>query len=258
MSQNPYATPATPTGSIYPQNPGPARSGTIDVGEALSEAWRALTDQWVVGVFGMILYLIMSLISLGTCVGIFLLLPIFAWGYNAMMLNMLDGDAEIGDLFSGFNRYGEALASVIVFWLCLFALSLPSTALSVASDLLDVPSLWYVGQLLNIVITLFVTTRLYFGLLYVVDQGMGGYEAIRASWEATQGQQVSVILLLLVSFLVAMTGVVALFIGIFFTAPLASLVYVAAYRQLEPVHQPAQTAFQASTYGAAGTTAPNY
>ena len=240
MTQNPYAPPSAAPGPM--NRPRPSASGTIDIGDALSEAWRTMTEQWVVGIFGYLLASILTMISFITCIGILLLAPIFAWGYTALVLNMIDGDAEIGDLFSGFNRYGEVLASMLVYYFLIFLLSVPQLVIDAVGRSADLPALSMLSIFVGFAISLFVTIRLYLAPYYIVDQGMGAVEAMKAAWEATSEQKVTIILLSLVSGLVALSGFFIVLIGMFFTLPLATLVWVAAYRQLEPVHNTSEAA----------------
>ena len=215
--------------------PTPSTVGDIDLGEALGDAWQAMLDNWPIAIGSYLLAGLLMAISIVTCVGVLLLLPIFMWGYSALMLNIIDGDAEVGDLFAGFNQYGEALASMLVFSLAMLVTSLPSSALSVASVALDQPSLSSIGTLVSFLIFFLVQVRLYLAPYYIVDQQMGGFEALRASWEATSDQKMTLALLALLSGLVAFAGFLVLLVGLLFTLPLSALIWTAAYRQLEPL-----------------------
>ena len=235
MSQNPYATPSAAPGPM--NRPRSAGNGEIDIGDALSDAWQVMTENWAVAIIGYLLLGLLAMVSTVTCIGLFLLVPIFYWGWTAMLLNMVDGDAEIGDLFSGFNNYGQALIAMLAFYLVSFLFQIPSFALSMTDAALDMPALSVVGQLINLVVYAVVMPRLYMAPYYIVDQEMGGFEAIKASWEATDGQWMTVILLTIVSTLVGAVGLLVLIIGILFTAPLATILWTTAYRQLEPIEQ---------------------
>lgn len=236
MSQNPYATPSAPLGHPSPSGrPGVGGSGKIDLGETLAEAWNAMTEHWAVAIGGYLLFMLLAGISIATCIGAVLLVPVFTWGISALTLNIVDGDAEIGDLFAGFNRYGDALLANLIVMFASILLSLPSVMLQVGAVALDVPSLNSLGMLVGWIIALTVTVRLYLAPFYIVDQEMGGMEALRASWEATQDQRLTVILLVIVSSLVAFAGIIVLLIGVLFTAPMAMVMWAVAYRQLEPL-----------------------
>ena len=63
--------------------------------------------------------------------------------------------------------------------------------------------LMFAGLVINLFWVFGVMLRLYFGILYLVDQELGPIEALQASWEATRGQGFKLIGLALASAAVA-------------------------------------------------------
>jgi len=232
MSQNPYAPP-----SAAPEPSYRARSGTDqpNIGEAVSEAWQAMLENWGVAIIGMILVSILSLLSTLTILGIFLISPVLFAGYHNLQLRILDDEGQLGDLFEVFNRYGSVLGPMLIYIIVCAVTQAPAYFLSVASVVLENEALNGLGSVIGTITYIFVVVRLTFVPFYVVDQDMGGFEAIRASWEATSDLKLNIVLLVIVSGIVAMLGALALCVGMLFTIPWASLILAAYYRQLEPL-----------------------
>ncbi|MEM7676842.1 MAG: hypothetical protein AAF449_12635, partial [Myxococcota bacterium] len=166
MSQNPYAPP-----SAAPEPSYRTRSGTDEpnIGEALSESWNAMTENWGVAIVAYVLFSILITLSIVTVLGAFLLAPILFAGYHFLLLRIVDDEAELGDMFEGFSRYGDLLGPVLVYALVCFIAQLPSSGLSVVSYILDEPSLNTLGSVVGLMVYVFATARLTFAHLLVDD-----------------------------------------------------------------------------------------
>lgn len=226
--QNPFETP-----NAAPQEAAPLQAtGTFDIGVCLSEGWEAAKNNLGLLIGVTFVGMICMFLSYITILGIFLLVPIFMWGWARVFLNAYDGHAEFGDLFSGFQQYGKALGSTLLLMLVYIALGIPSQVLNITGAAIDEPMLSVAGQLVGLVITFGVTVRLYFAILFIVDQDMGAIEAVKASWEATSEQKLMTVVLTIVSGIIGLAGMLALIIGMFVTMQIAYMMYVSAYRQM--------------------------
>lgn len=232
MSQNPFQTPAAPD----PFQAAPAgaftNDGRIDLGQAISDAWHTMTSNAGLAIGGMLLTMVLMFFGYITIIGILLILPVVGYGAVRFLLNLADGRAEIGDLFDGFRNYGTALGSMLLLFLIFLGLALPTYILIGLSIWLEQPALSMLAQLVNLVMAFTVGLRLYFAPFFIVDQGMGGIEAVKAAWAATSGQYVIVLALALVAGIIMMVGLLAFIVGFFFTLPMGYLIYVHAYRQM--------------------------
>jgi len=68
--------------------------------------------------------------------------------------------------------------------------------------------------------------------LCVVDRGLGPIEAMQESWRITKGHKWQLFLLFLALLGINLLGFLALFIGIFVTAPMTLVALAHAYRTL--------------------------
>lgn len=81
----------------------------LDIGAALNRAWDVFTKQAVPLIVGYLVYTLVIMVSFGLCAG-----PMQI-GYNRLCLKALrTGDAEIGDVFSGFDQFGPAFLLLLL------------------------------------------------------------------------------------------------------------------------------------------------
>jgi uncharacterized membrane protein len=112
---------------------------------------------------------------------VFLVAPIFTARLLRMSLTAVRGGTpQVGDLFKGEMRYGSMLALTLLQTFCIF-----------------------LGYLLLIVPGVILALGLYFSVYFVVDRRMGAVEAMKASWQATNGRKGQVFVLMLLLGLVA-------------------------------------------------------
>lgn len=220
----PYAPPAAP----YPGpevTPGPTGRMplTWEISEVLSGAWNVFTRHWaplcvgmlivglIVGGPMMVLYIVMMVASVaageasasrggapdpdaglaialgfaGVFVGFMLLILLLTPVFIARLMRMAmtavrGGTPAIGDIFRGEMRYGSMLA------------------LSLLQG-----TLIFLGYLLFVVPGVILALGLYFSAFLVVDQRMGAVDAMKASWQLTNGKKGQVFVVMLVFGLVS-------------------------------------------------------
>lgn len=249
MTQSPYGHnpfEAPQAGGLGVQRTG--TPGVIDPVRAVTEGWESTKrnfGSWLVvgialGVIGMI--------ATATVIGFFVIVPVLLWGGVRFALNAHDGEASIGDGFSGFSRYGEILGSMLVYIILAFLLGLPGSALSYINMVLGFvgePStlLAIVSPLVSLGWTFGVTARLIYAPFFIVDQDMGAVDALRASWETTRPQILNNILLMLLCIPVLLGGMLLLCVGLIPAMFVCYGAFVAAYRQLTGNDRAPRTAF---------------
>jgi hypothetical protein len=228
MSDDRYAPPTAALGD-------PARergTGRIELGEAFREAWTATWANFPLLLGAWFLFTILALLSTVTVVGIFLVLPVLVWGGTRFSLNVIDGNAEIADLFSGFSDYGRALGAMLVLGFVILLLYFAGQALSILGQMSGSGLLMFVGTIVNLAWGLGVMPRLAFVWFYVVDQSLEPVEAVKTSWNATTEQKLSCLLIAILSGVIPVIGVLCLVVGVIPAVMLVYLLQAAAYRQL--------------------------
>ncbi|MBI3948740.1 MAG: hypothetical protein HY321_22715 [Armatimonadetes bacterium] len=215
-------------------------SGVLDPGAILSEAWALVSQNATLVVGG---FLLVGLIQMGV------LLPIMAafGGFSppsggsppgtpnglspgaqgvvnlvslALMpltfgpLFVIDelltrGESSFASLFLGFRRYFTILGAWLLYALATFA-----------------------GLLALVVGAFFMATALSLTFGEIVDRGAGAIEALRTSWQETEGKRFMLFGNLLLLWLVGVAGVLACCVGLFITQPLMMAGYLIVYREL--------------------------
>ncbi len=223
---------APPQANLQQASARVAGTGSFDLGLALNEAWATTWANFGlllgVGIVGGLL----MLASAFTVVGIFLLVPVLAWGGIRFVLNVVDGEAEFADLFSGFQDYGRSLLSMLLLFVLSSLISLLGQSLNLIGSAADLPLLEGMGTIVNLAWTFLVMARLNFAWFFAVDQGLGPVEALQASWDATSELKGNCAALIVMSVAVIGIGVLCLIVGVIPAAMIAYLLPVSAYRQM--------------------------
>jgi hypothetical protein len=229
MAHNPFAPPEVQ--STYAR---PASSGRLDVNEALRTAWAALVPNVGLAVGGTLVFGVLTLVASVTVLGLPLVVPVLIWGYTRFAMRLLDGRAELADLFSGFQVYGQALGSFLLLGVIFFVLGLPAQLLSFAGAFAESAILSLAGVAVSVAISVLITLRLYFAAFYIVEEELGTQDAVRAALDATRDSKGQAVLFALVVGLLTFAGILALVVGVLVAIPLVTMVYAAGYRQLQP------------------------
>lgn len=217
--------------------------GTFDLGECFRDGWQNTIQNLgpILGV-GILGYALMILSAI-TIVGIFLLVPIFAWGMTLFLLRVHDGKTEFNDLFAGFKKYGEVLVKMLVLIVLMTLLGLVGSLVQYVGMFAESDALTLIGMLISWAWSLTVMIRFYWAPLFMVDQDMDGVAALKASWEASKGNWLLLIALSILTTILFFAGMLALLVGLVIAIPMGYLMYVSAYRQVVGGPAPATTSF---------------
>jgi hypothetical protein len=238
-----------------------------DISQVLSGAWNVFTRNWaplcvgillvglLVAVPVMVLYFVamfaaiagseaaaggdpdaagaaVGLALVGTMFGmmvvIFLLSPIFTGRLIRMGITAVRGGTPaIGDIFKGEMRYGSMLALML----------LQSMAIGL-------------GYMLFIVPGVILAIGTYFASFLVIDQRMGAVDAMKASWQLTNGRKGAVFGVMMVFALVSAGCGFIPFVGHFVGYSLMLLGIAIVYLRLMGEPAPVLPAVQPPGYGA--------
>jgi hypothetical protein len=231
MSNNPYAPP-TANLETAGLTPALAGRGDFDLGQCFSEAWANTWANFGTWLGTYLVWGIATLAAALTGIGLIFLVPVLFWGVTVFTLRLHDGGAELRDAFSGFSRYGQALATMLAMFVILMLVSLLGQSVDMIGSALDDPYVRIVGVIVNLAFGLFVTPRLNFSYLLAVDRNQPALDAVRRSWEGTARAKWKVAALALLSGLVVLGGALVLLVGVIPASVIASLMWVSAYRQI--------------------------
>lgn len=231
-SPNPYEAPKANL-ERDPQAAG-ARvpgKGTFDLGECLSDGWKN-TIANIGPILGVgILGTVLLFLSYITIIGIFLLVPVLLYGMTKFLLNVHDGRTDFNDLFAGFKSYGAVLVKSLVLFILLMLLGVVGNLVQYVGMFAESEVLTIIGLAVSLVWAFTVMIRFYWAFFFLVDQDMDAVSCLKASWDATSGNWLMLIVLSILVGLVSMAGFLALIVGLVISIPMGYLMYASAYRQ---------------------------
>lgn len=132
-------------------------------------------------------------------------------GVTRIGLNLVSGKAaEVGMMFGEGRKLLRALGATILFGVAFF-----------------------VGLLLLIVPGVYIALRYGQYLMAIVDRDLGIMEAFHYSSSITTNNRGNILLLGLLSFAIAMAGMIACFVGLIFAIPVVWLTSIVAYRWMQ-------------------------
>ncbi|QYM79204.1 GYF domain-containing protein [Horticoccus luteus] len=222
-----FGTPATPLAHDTPASVPPpsdyrayaadliARAAKIDVISCFERSWELLkSDFWgIVGVTTVVLLvtLVASVIPVLKWFVTFFLSGVFYGGLYAFYLKKLRGHtATLGDAFSGFSVAFIPLALATAVTYALVAL----------------------GFVLLILPGIYLAVAYSFALLLIVDKKLPFWDALEVSRRVITAQWWRVFFLLILGAIIGAAGVLALFVGLFITMPIAIGAVTVAYERL--------------------------
>ncbi|MDR0537332.1 MAG: glycerophosphoryl diester phosphodiesterase membrane domain-containing protein [Tannerellaceae bacterium] len=234
---------------------------SFSISKVLKESWRALISQFWVLVGLVIGYTIIVIalavifpqkqLSIITLVSTLVNMSIgilFGLGYTKNMFEALDGDEPQFSAFTQqaakfFKSLGASIlvgigAFIYLIIICLIIYMLPGESVAGNSmygqiDPLGMLKPYAIPVFLVLLLPMFyVSMRLQFILAVIVAENAGSLQAIKRSWEITEGESCKIILLFLTMLGFLLLGCICLLIGLFVAIPFLSLIQCAAYREL--------------------------
>lgn len=231
MDSNPYRPPSSDVS-------GPSATAASFVGgdftlaRCFSEAWAATWSSVGIWLSAGLVLVTIATVAAFTLVGILLLLPVLFWGTCLLSLNLVRGGAEFGDIFGGFANYGRVLGTMLIIVGLTFLISLGTNMLSMLMVASGSATVAWVGQLFALALAVYLNLRVYFAPLIAVDQNLGGWQAVVASWRLTEGRILKLCGLALIVAAVGVVGLLLLVLGIVPAVVIGYLMFTSAYLQL--------------------------
>ncbi len=205
-------------------------SQTIQVSDIFRPSWRLCKSQiWILA--GLLIGYVLISVTLsvfmtplnkslaGTIVSnliSWVISIIFSLGYAKNMLQTIDGEEP------QFSAYLQPIGKIINM---MIATVLVGLAVVIGFVLLIIPGFY-------------LTMRLQFYSLYILEEDAGPIEAIKKSWQLTQGKMGFLVLLLLTQLLLAVIGLCLFGVGLLIALPLCNMMSCYTFRELtRPVYK---------------------
>jgi len=135
--------------------------------------------------------------------------PLIAGFHIFTMKKLMGRNAEIGDLFKGFNFFVPTLVASLLIGLFTFA-----------------------GTLLCLIPGLVVAAMYKFTYLFIVDKRMDFWPAMQASHAVVKNDYFGFTMFLILAFLVNLLGVLCCIVGLLVTIPLTFAAITVAYKEI--------------------------
>ncbi len=234
---NPFRAPEASLVSPAPLHKKQA-PGRVDPGGVISIGWDQVKANLGTIFAGGFLAFILFALAVVSVVGIVFLVPVLMSGFYRFLLNIRDQEASISDLFSGFKNYFHANFGMLMVVLLTMG---PGLVLSQMTPLLvsDNSQTYLLAFLAVLPFIAWLSIRLEFSLLLLVDQEMGPFAAMKESWRLSQGNFWAMFFFRVLYNIVSYLGLFALGVGLVFAVPTTLLASVALYRQA--IRQPASS-----------------
>lgn len=227
-------------------------SGAIDASGCIGNGWELIKkNYWMY--FGIS---ILALIMIGCIpiVNMFLLGPVLAGVYYTLLREMRGEDVEFGMMFKKFDRFVPIMAVGLLQSLPGIIYQFISWGMDIARLLsmrggrmsgefyqagnpdlaAGLSALYIVFMLVFLVVSIIWNITFYFALPLLAEHDLGPIEAIKLSAKAGWSNVGGIILLSILEVLIAIAGMLALCVGIFFVFPLIYAATAFAYRQVFP------------------------
>ncbi len=133
-----------------------------------------------------------------------------ALGYYGVMLRFVrDEPVRVGNLFDGFQNFGQAIGVYLL------------TALLI-----------FIGILVFIIPGIILSLGLWPALMLVYDGRDGVVDVLKEAWDMTNGHKTTLFLLFVVTGIFVLAGLIAFVIGIVVTATIGMIILCLAYEEL--------------------------
>jgi hypothetical protein len=224
---NPYAPPKFADAPV-----GELAFADFDIGRAVTDSWEACKRHFPLWFGVLFVAMFLTMLSVLTIVGAFVLVPVFVWGASKFLLNMLDGGPSFDDIFAGFKNYLSVLGRMLLLYVISFGLAIVSDGtLWVGQYMKSLPVI-VVGWLVYLAFAIGLLPRFTFGLFLIVDREMGALDALGMSWNMTRGRVLKLVGLAILASLIGVAGLFACGIGMIWTMTMSWVMYASAYRQI--------------------------
>lgn len=241
-------------------NPTPQYyKSAIDATGCISNAWNLIKPNY--GMFLGISVLTYILVACIPCLNVFLMGPVMGGFYYTALKAMRGEPIEFGMMFKGFERFVPLMVVGLIQMIPsiiyqVFDVSIRFSNVGVESILagsnsrsgeLD-PSIIFASGYF-IVIMIVAVLLMIFSIIWAIsfafaipiameNESLSPIEALKLSARASWGNVGGIIVLAILSFLIAIGGVLALCIGVLFVLPIIWVSWAFAYRQVFPALAP--------------------
>jgi uncharacterized membrane protein len=220
------------------------RRGTVKPIECLKAGYELVRSQyWLfVGISGVGM-IIASVVPLGILMG-----PMMCGIYLALFKQRRGQLVEFGDLFKGFDRFGDSLIAALLHMVPIFVILLPTYIIFYISMfammaaqggsepapgvLIGFFGFWAVIWIVLMLAMILISIAFTFAYPLIVDRQLTGFDAVKLSVKAAMANFWGLVGLMLLSGLLAFGGMILCYVGWFMLLPITFGAVEVAYEQV--------------------------
>lgn len=219
------------------------RRGTVKPIECLKAGHELVRSQyWLFVGIAAVGMIIASFVPLGILMG-----PMMCGIYLALFKLRRGQPVEFGDLFKGFDYFGESLIAALLhmvpvfvivvptyigFYIGMFAMMGHGGGEPDSGLLLGFFGFFAVIWIVIIVVLILISVAFTFAYPLIVDRRLSGFEAVKLSMKAAMANFWGLLGLMLLSGLLAFAGVLLCYVGWFLVMPITFGAIAVAYEQV--------------------------
>lgn len=217
--------------------------GVIRPVECLKAGHELIRSQyWLFVGISAVGMIIAGVVPLGILMG-----PMMCGVYLTLFKQRRGQRIEFGDLFKGFDYFGESLIAAllhmvpifivlvptyIIFYISMFAMMAASGGGSEPGLVLGFFGFWAIIWLVLIAILILISVAFTFAYPLIVDRRLGGFDAIKLSMKAAMANFWGLLGMILLSSLLTFCGVLLCYVGAFLVMPITFGAIAVAYEQV--------------------------
>ncbi len=219
------------------------RSGIVKPVECLKAGLELVRSQyWLFVGIAAVGMIIASLVPLGILMG-----PMMCGIYLALFKQRRNQPVEFGDVFKGFDYFGDSLIAALLHMVPIFVIIVPTYIFFYISMFAMIggsggqpdPGLvlgffgfWGIILIVLIVVLLLVSVAFTFAYPLIVDRRLPGFEAVKLSVKAAKANFWGLLGLMLLTGLLGFAGALLCYVGAFLVLPITFGATAMAYEQV--------------------------
>jgi len=219
------------------------KSGVIRPMECLKAGYELVKNQyWLFVGIAAVGMIIASVVPLGILMG-----PMMCGIYFTLFKQRRGQRIEFGDLFKGFDYFGESLIAAllhmipifiiliptyIIFYISMFGMMAAAGGGADAGILLGFFGFWAIIWIVLIAVMILISVAFTFVYPLIVDRRLKGVDAVKLSMKAAMANFGGLLGMMLLSALMSFVGVLLCYVGAFLVMPITFGAVAVAYEQV--------------------------
>ena len=220
------------------------RSGVVRPIECIKAGYELIRSQyWLFVGISAVGMIIAGVVPLGILMG-----PMMCGIYITLFKQRRGHRIEFGDLFKGFDHFGESLIAALLHMVPIFIIIIPTYIIFYISMfammaamgggepqpgiLLGFFAFWGIIWLVIIAILILVSVIFTFAYPLIVDRRLGGFDAVKLSTKAARANFGGLLGMTLLTSLLTFAGVLLCYVGAFLVLPISFAAIAMAYEQV--------------------------